>query len=100
MVYEFLIVARGRVWKVGGTALQLASGCQARAGTTPFQLHELPLILLNLLLNVLLVVLYVNQLIPHLAHYQPAAVIQGRRRAHSGQYWLLLPHRGWIFTLE
>lgn len=53
---------------------------------TSLQLYKFSFIFLYLLLNVLLVVLYVNQLISHLTHYQPAIVaIERRSRANSWQ---------------
>lgn len=49
------------------------SGTSSR--TASFELHEFALVLLYLLLNVLLVVLDVDQLVAHLAHYQTGAVV-------------------------
>ena len=51
--------------------------------TRAFELDQLPLILLDLLLNVLFVILNVNQLASHLGHYCPAIGKSGRGRART-----------------
>ena len=57
------------------------------------ELYEFAFVLLDLLLDILFVVLYVNELVAHLTHYQ-AAAIQGRGGAHRRENGLLLLHRG------